>query len=90
LAFDSQGNVWGVTDMSTEAHNGFATGVAATPTNIDHTVIGAVVEGATSDLNVQTSALIGVLAIIGCSSFPPVGRMLERLYPLPMAHPVAR
>jgi len=66
--------------MSTEAHNGFATGVAATPTNIDHTVIGAVVEGATSDLNVQTSALIGVLAIIGCSSFPPVGRMLERLY----------
>jgi len=32
LAFDSQGNVWGVTDMSTEAHNGFATGVAATPT----------------------------------------------------------
>jgi len=50
-------------------------------TNIDHTVIGAVVEGATSDLNVQTSALIGVLAIIGCSSFPPVGRMLERLYP---------
>ena len=60
LAFDSQGNIWGVTDMSTSAHNGFGEGAAARPTNIDHTVIGAVVEGASSDLNVQTSDLIGV------------------------------
>jgi secreted PhoX family phosphatase len=60
LVFDSQGNVWGVTDMSTSAHNGFSTGAAATPTNIDHRVVGAVVEGATSDLNIQTSDLIGV------------------------------
>jgi len=59
LAFDSQGNVWGVTDMSTEAHNGFATGVATNSTNIDHTVIGAVVEGATSDLNVQLLPSLG-------------------------------
>jgi len=61
LAFDSQGNVW-VSLICPLKHTVFCTGVAATPTNIDHTVIGAVVEGATSDLNVQTSALIGVLA----------------------------
>ncbi|MGL5926724.1 PhoX family protein [Chroococcidiopsis sp.] len=60
LAFDSQNNVWGVTDMSTGAHNGFGEGVAGKPLNIDHTVVGAVVEGASSDLNVQTSDLIGV------------------------------
>ena len=60
LAFDSQGNVWGVTDMSTNAHNGFNVGAAGRPTNIDHKVTGSVVEGATSDLNVETSSLIGV------------------------------
>jgi len=60
LAFDSQGNVWGVTDMSTGAHNGFTTGAVPRQTNINHTVVGAVVEGVTSDLNVETSALVGV------------------------------
>lgn len=60
LAFDSQGNIWGVTDMSTNAHNGFNVGAASRQTNLDHTVTGSVVEGATSDLNVETSALIGV------------------------------
>jgi hypothetical protein len=60
LAFDSQGNIWGCTDMSTSAHNGFGEGAAAKPTRIDHTVVGAVVEGTSSDLNVQTSDLIGV------------------------------
>lgn len=60
LAFDNQGNIWGVTDMSTNAHNGFNVGAAGRQTNIDHTVIGSVVEGTTSDLNVETSALIGV------------------------------
>jgi len=87
LVFDSQGNVWGVTDMSTSAHNGFSTGAAATQRSIDHRVVGAVVEGATSDLNVETSDLIGVLAITGCSSFPPVARMRMRtlcLWPTPL------
>lgn len=60
LAFDSQGNIWVVTDMSTSAHNGFTDGANAKPRRIDHTVVGAVVEGATSDLNVETSDLIGV------------------------------
>jgi hypothetical protein len=60
LAFDSQGNIWVCTDMSTSAHNGFTDGANAKPRRIDHTVVGAVVEGATSDLNVETSDLIGV------------------------------
>jgi len=60
LAFDSQGNIWGVTDMSTGAHNGFNVGAAARLRNINHTVVGSVVEGTSSDLNVQTSDLIGV------------------------------
>jgi len=60
LAFDSQNHIWGVTDMSTGAQNGFSDGTEAKPLNINHTVVGSVVEGATSDLNIQTSDLIGV------------------------------
>lgn len=60
LAFDSQGNIWGCTDMSTGAHNGFGDGAAAKPKIIDHTIVGSSVEGASSDLNVETSSLIGV------------------------------
>ncbi|TAF40577.1 MAG: DUF839 domain-containing protein, partial [Oscillatoriales cyanobacterium] len=36
LAFDTQGNIWGVTDMSTSTHNGFDVGSAAKPATIDH------------------------------------------------------
>jgi uncharacterized protein len=36
LAFDTQGNVWGVTDMSTSTHNGFDVGAAAKQATIDH------------------------------------------------------
>ncbi|MBD2676567.1 MULTISPECIES: PhoX family phosphatase [Nostoc] len=42
LTFDNQGNVWGVTDMSTDTHNGFSTGAAGTQTTINHSLIGNV------------------------------------------------
>lgn len=42
LAFDDKENVWLVTDMSTETHNGFGIGAAATPTTIDHKQKGVV------------------------------------------------
>lgn len=61
LAFDSQGNIWGVTDMSTSAHNGFDVGATGTPLPIEHTVVGSVSPSQTdSNKNVQTSNLIGV------------------------------
>ncbi len=40
--FDDQGNVWGVTDMSTSTHNGFNIGAEGKPTTIDHTISGDV------------------------------------------------
>lgn len=40
--FDNQGNVWGVTDMATNTHNGFDIGAAGTPTTIDHKINGDV------------------------------------------------
>ncbi|MGB7442511.1 MAG: alkaline phosphatase PhoX [Coleofasciculaceae cyanobacterium] len=48
LAFDSQANVWGVTDMSTSRQNGFRTGAAPGERTIDHTATGS------------TDALVGV------------------------------
>jgi hypothetical protein len=36
LAFDSQANVWGVTDMSTSTHNGFNVGAAGEQNTINH------------------------------------------------------
>ncbi len=61
LAFDSQGNIWGVTDMSTGAHNGFKTGAAAEPLLIEHTIVGANAPSQIdSNQNVETSSLIGV------------------------------
>ena len=42
LAFDPQGNVWGVTDMSTSTHNGFEVGATAKPRTIDHKKTGDV------------------------------------------------
>jgi uncharacterized protein len=42
LAFDRQGHLWGVTDMSTGLHNGFSEGAAPAPTTIAHNTTGAV------------------------------------------------
>ncbi|MBD2529728.1 PhoX family phosphatase [Nostoc flagelliforme FACHB-838] len=42
LVFDNQGNVWGVTDMSTDTHNGFDVGAEGKQTKIDHTTSGNV------------------------------------------------
>jgi hypothetical protein len=41
LAFDRQGNLWGVTDMSTGSHNGFTEGAAPVPTTITHAGTGS-------------------------------------------------
>lgn len=81
LAFDSQGNIWGVTDMSTNAHNGFNVGAAARQTNIDHRVTGSVVEGATSDLNVETSSLIGVFGNNWLFFIPTSGPDAGEIFP---------
>ncbi|HEY9673595.1 MAG TPA: PhoX family phosphatase [Waterburya sp.] len=42
LVFDSQGNVWIVTDMSTGTHNGFDVGAAAKQILVDHKQTGTV------------------------------------------------
>ncbi|MCL6434208.1 MAG: DUF839 domain-containing protein [Leptolyngbyaceae cyanobacterium HOT.MB2.61] len=42
LAFDNRANIWGVTDMSTDLHNGFNAGAAGTPTTINHASSGNV------------------------------------------------
>lgn len=61
LAFDHQGNIWGVTDMSTSAHNGFDVGADPDPIFIEHSVLGAEsTSQIDSDQNVETSNLIGV------------------------------
>ncbi|MEG4205503.1 PhoX family phosphatase [Microcoleus sp. Pol7_A1] len=44
LDFDTQGNIWGVTDMSTSTHNGFDVGAAAKQATIDHKKTGNVSE----------------------------------------------
>ncbi|HEY9799697.1 MAG TPA: PhoX family phosphatase [Leptolyngbyaceae cyanobacterium] len=61
IAFDSQGNIWGLTDMSTGVHNGFSEGADPQPLLIEHTVVGANAPSRIdSNLNVETSNLIGV------------------------------
>ncbi|MEG4010903.1 MULTISPECIES: PhoX family protein [unclassified Microcoleus] len=42
LVFDTQGNIWGVTDMSTPTHNGFDVGSVGKATAIDHKKTGNV------------------------------------------------
>lgn len=42
LVFDSEGNVWGVTDMSTSTHNGLNVGATGALNEIDHTDTGNV------------------------------------------------
>ena len=44
LDFDTQGNVWGVIDMSTSTHNGFDVGALGKPATIDHKKTGNVSE----------------------------------------------
>jgi uncharacterized protein len=40
IVFDKQGNLWGVTDMSTSLHNGFNVGAAGAPNTISHAATG--------------------------------------------------
>ena len=40
LEIDTQGNIWGVTDMSTSTHNGFDTGADGEPREIDRSISG--------------------------------------------------
>lgn len=87
LVFDSQGNIWVVTDMSTSAHNGFGEGAAAKPTRIDHTIVGSVVEGASSDLNVQTSDLIGVFGNNWLFYIPTTGSDAGEIVPFAYGPP---
>ncbi|MUG93848.1 DUF839 domain-containing protein [Scytonema sp. UIC 10036] len=42
LLIDPKGNIWGVTDMSTDTHNGFGLGANPTPNTINHTATGNV------------------------------------------------
>jgi len=57
-----------------------------TPTNIDHTVIGAVVEGATSDLNVQNFCPHWGFGNNWLFFIPTSGPDAGAVVPLPMAH----
>jgi secreted PhoX family phosphatase len=41
LVFDSKGNIWGVTDMSTGSHNTVPVGLNATPAILDHNAAGS-------------------------------------------------
>ncbi|MUL37127.1 PhoX family protein [Gloeocapsopsis dulcis] len=88
LAFDNQGNIWGVTDMSTSAHNGFDTGAAGTPLDIEHTVVGAespsVID---SNLNVETSNLIGVFGNNWLFFVPTSGQDAGELVPFAYGPP---
>ncbi|NJK59574.1 MAG: DUF839 domain-containing protein [Oscillatoriales cyanobacterium SM2_1_8] len=42
LAFDNQGNIWGVTDMSTSTHNGFNLGAVDRPNTMNHSATGGI------------------------------------------------
>jgi hypothetical protein len=88
LAFDSQGNVWGVTDMSTSAHNGFSTGANPSQRPIDHRVVGATSTVTTdSNLNVQTSDLIGVFGNNWLFFIPTKGPNAGRIVPFAYGPP---
>jgi hypothetical protein len=87
LAFDNQGNVWGVTDMSTSAHNGFDVGAAARLKSIDHTVIGATPEPIGTNLNVETSSLIGVFGNNWMFCIPMSGAYAGQIVPFAYGPP---
>ncbi|HEY9909611.1 MAG TPA: alkaline phosphatase PhoX, partial [Thermosynechococcaceae cyanobacterium] len=63
LAFDGAGNLWGVTDMSTGAHNGFDAGVAGTALTIDHRVSSTVSKAASKPS--QTGQVSNLVAVFG-------------------------
>jgi len=82
LAFDGQGNVWGVTDMSTSAHNGFDVGAGAEQLFIEHTVVGSESPSQIdSDQNVETSNLIGVFGNNWLFYIPTSGSNAGRVIP---------
>jgi secreted PhoX family phosphatase len=82
LAFDNQANIWGVTDMSTSAHNGFDVGAAPDPIFIEHSVLGAEsTSQIDSDQNVETSNLIGVFGNNWLFFIPTSGPDAGRLTP---------
>lgn len=82
LVFDNQANIWGVTDMSTSAHNGFDVGAAPDPIFIEHSVLGAEsTSQIDSDQNVETSNLIGVFGNNWLFFIPTTGPDAGRLTP---------
>ncbi|MBD2605170.1 PhoX family phosphatase [Scytonema hofmannii FACHB-248] len=88
LAFDDQGNIWGVTDMSTGSHNGFNVGAAGTPLQIDHRVVGANSPSQIdSNLNVQTSSLIGVFGNNWLFYIPTIGPDAGEIVPFAYGPP---
>ena len=82
LAFDSQGNVWGVTDMSTGSHNGVTAGSTPEAISIEHTVVGSeATSQIDSNLNVETSDLIGVFGNNFLFYIPTTGQDAGELIP---------
>lgn len=69
LAFDSRGNIWGVTDMSTSRHNGFGVGANPEPRKIDHTETG------------DPNALVGVYGNNWMFFIPTLGTNAGQLLP---------
>ncbi len=69
LAFDKDGDLWGVTDMSTGLHNGFGEGLTPSQTTIDHTQKG------------NTSNLVGVFGNNFLFCVPLVGPDAGQLFP---------
>ncbi|QZZ19534.1 DUF839 domain-containing protein [Leptothermofonsia sichuanensis E412] len=75
LAFDNRNNIWGVTDMSTNLHNGFNVGAAGTPTTLNHAAIGDV------------STLVGVFGNNWLFYIPTTGRMAGAVVPFAYGPP---
>jgi secreted PhoX family phosphatase len=75
LVFDNRSNVWGVIDMSTELHNGFGLGAAATPTTINHAQSGNV------------SNLVGVYGNNWLFYIPTTGPMAGEVVPFAYGPP---
>lgn len=75
LVFDNRGHIWGVTDMSTDLHNGFNVGAAGTPTTINHAQSGNV------------SSLVGVFGNNWLFYVPTDGPMAGELVPFAYGPP---
>ncbi|MCV3214913.1 PhoX family phosphatase [Plectonema radiosum NIES-515] len=88
LAFDGQGNIWGVTDMSTGSHNGFNIGAAGTPLQIDHRVVGANSPSQIDpNINVETSSLVGVFGNNWLFYIPTIGPDAGEIVPFAYGPP---